>query len=66
VGGRELLASAGADRTVRVWDPEAGLPLVKIPVYAAAASLTSIDNTIVIGMATGLLALRISDLSEVG
>jgi len=62
---RDRLASASYDRTVRVWDPNADLPLIKIPVYSAATSLACVDDTLVIGMANGLLALRISDLPDV-
>lgn len=40
-GGRELLASAGDDATVRLWDPATRHPLHLIPVHYEALALMS-------------------------
>lgn len=61
VGDRELLVSASEDRTVRVWDPTTGRAVVQIPTYSPAHALAVVDCHIVIGLATGLLAIQIAE-----
>jgi len=61
VDGRELLASASDDGTVRIWDPGTARPLHVIPVHYEALGLTSFaDSSIVIGNSAGLLAVSVT------
>jgi WD40 repeat protein len=60
VDGRDLLASASDDRTVRVWDPATGTQHGNIPVYAEAATVSAIDGRVVVGLSTGLLAIELN------
>jgi WD40 repeat protein len=60
--GRVLLASAGADRTVRLWDPAHGALVQRIPVHSAAAALVSRNEDLFVGMASGVLVVRLEDL----
>ncbi|GAA2213427.1 hypothetical protein GCM10009850_088890 [Nonomuraea monospora] len=39
--GRTLLASSGADNTIRLWDPATGLP-AHVPIRAVAAGMTAV------------------------
>jgi WD40 repeat protein len=36
--GREVLASGGADRTIRLWDPAGGRPLAQLTGHTAAVT----------------------------
>ncbi|MFN2495124.1 MAG: trypsin-like peptidase domain-containing protein [Pseudonocardiaceae bacterium] len=61
VGGRDLLASASDDRTVRLWDPATGQALHVIPVHHEAFGLTSFANArLVVGLSAGLLVVSIT------
>lgn len=61
VGDRDLLASAGNDRTVRLWDPATGQALRVIPVHHEALGLASFgDSRLVIGLSAGLLVVSIT------
>ena len=46
VDGRDLLATGGADRTVRIWDPVTGNEITRIPTYAEANALIAIDTSL--------------------
>jgi WD40 repeat protein len=60
--GTTLLASASADRTVRVWDPATGHPRQFIPVHHEAYALATLDaGTLAIGLSSGLLMLDLRD-----
>ncbi|GAB2724897.1 hypothetical protein GCM10010442_52880 [Kitasatospora kifunensis] len=59
LGSRSLLASSSVDRTVRLWDPFTPRCLVEIPVYSPAHALTTAEGNLVVGLADGLLALRL-------
>ena len=59
VGGRDLLASASADRTVRLWDPVTGTAVLVIPVYHAALAVTAIGDQLVSGLSAGVLVVRL-------
>lgn len=61
VGGRELLASTSRDRTVRIWDPMTGRQVLTIPVYHPALACCTVDDTLLVGLDQGLLALAITD-----
>ena len=57
VQGRELLASVGVDRTVRIWDPSTGHPRHVIPIHYGAHALAWFNaGCLVVGNSAGLLA----------
>lgn len=59
--GRELLASAGNDATVRIWDPATGLLVIAIPVPAIGLSVSLAgDSQLLIGTGNGLLAIQVT------
>ncbi len=60
VNGETLLASAGSDGTVRLWDLVIGHERTVIPVHAPATSCAEADGTLIIGLDTGLLAIRLN------
>jgi WD40 repeat protein len=61
VGGRELLASADADRTVRLWDPATAHSLHQIPIHYEALGLANFARAcLVVGLSAGLLALSLT------
>lgn len=60
VGGRDLLASTSHDRTVRVWDPPTARAVRTIPVLHPALACCTVDDTLLIGLDQGLLALTIT------
>ena len=61
-GGRELLASGGYDRTVRLWDPAIGRLLDTIAVTSEAAALTatSVKDQLIVGLSRGILAISLA------
>lgn len=59
-GGRDLLASTSHDRTVRIWDPLTGRAVRTIPVLHPALACCTVDDTLLIGLDQGLLALTIT------
>jgi WD40 repeat protein len=61
VGGRDLFASTSRDRTVRIWDPMTGRMVRTIPVYHPALACCTVDDTLLVGLDQGLLALAITD-----
>jgi WD40 repeat protein len=58
--GREVLVSSSLDRTVRLWDPATGRLIRAIQVYHPALSCLVADDTLIVGLDHGLLALRIT------
>ncbi len=62
VDGVTLLASAGMDAQVRLWDLSTGRTRAVIHVRDPATSCVEVDGTLVVGLATGLLAVRPSGL----
>jgi hypothetical protein len=62
VGGRERLASASVDATVRVWDPVTGVSSAQIPTAAVALTLASFGTgSVFIGLDVGVLAVDLAD-----
>ncbi|MFF0314796.1 hypothetical protein ACFYPH_09115 [Micromonospora sp. NPDC005252] len=60
-GDREVLASTSLDCTVRIWDPETHRLVRSIPVRHPALTCHVVDETLVVGLEHGLLALMITD-----
>jgi hypothetical protein len=58
VGGRDLLASASHDRTVRLWDPATGAALT-VPVHHHALACAATAGLLAIGLDAGLLVLDV-------
>jgi WD40 repeat protein len=60
VNNHELLASTSDDRTVRLWDPATGRSGTVIPIPYPPTALTKFDdNSLLIGISSGILALCI-------
>jgi hypothetical protein len=57
VAGRELLASASADQTVRVWDPSTVTTMLTIPVHYEALAVVVVGGALAIGLSAGILVL---------
>ncbi|QKW12990.1 trypsin-like peptidase domain-containing protein [Verrucosispora sp. NA02020] len=60
IGGRDLLASTSRDRTVRIWDPATGRLVRTIPVYHPALACCTVEDTLMVGLDQGLLALAVT------
>jgi hypothetical protein len=62
VRGRELLAPAADDRTVRVWDPATGRQATQIPTGAVALAVVPFGTrSLFIGLDSGVLAVDLAD-----
>jgi len=59
VDGRELLATASHDRTVRLWDPHTGICLATVPTHHEALGLTDLAGSLAIGLDSGILVIRL-------
>jgi WD40 repeat protein len=57
---RDVIVSTSLDRTVRLWDPETGRLIRIIQVYHPALSCLMVDDTLIVGLNHGLLALQIT------
>jgi hypothetical protein len=60
VNGRELLASGGGDRTVRIWDPQVGTCLLTLPIYHAARAVAWVAESLVVGLNAGILVIKLN------
>jgi hypothetical protein len=61
-----LLASASADRTVRIWEPTTGACELVIPVHHSALALAEVGGDVIVGLGSGLVALRIAATGNTG
>ncbi|WP_234476422.1 hypothetical protein [Streptomyces sp. MBT65] len=59
-GQNALIATAGDDRIVRIWDPRTAHAFFEIPVYRPAVALSQVGENLLVGLDTGLLALRLN------
>ncbi len=57
--GRQFLASAGHDRTVRIWDPAAELCLLTIPTHHPALAIAWVADSLFIGLTAGILMVKL-------
>ena len=57
VAGQCLLASTGADQTVRIWDPDTAACLLVIPVHHRALAAAWVRDSLVVALAAGILVL---------
>jgi hypothetical protein len=60
VGGRSLLASGGRDRTIRLWDPTGGSPILSIPVHYPVLACLEVSGLLFVGLTAGSLALNLN------
>jgi WD40 repeat protein len=58
--GRDGLASASRDATVRIWDPAAGTCVLTIPTHHPSLTAVSVDGLLAIGLAAGVLVLDLN------
>ncbi|GAA4934621.1 hypothetical protein GCM10023224_14010 [Streptomonospora halophila] len=61
--GEARLVTAGDDCTVRIWDPATARQLSAIPVHHQVLSLAWADGRLVVGLASGLLAIDVGPLA---
>ena len=66
VNGRELLASASDDRTVRMWDPHIGACLLVVPTHHAALAVAGVAGSLAIGLDTGILVIKPGAVVDLG
>jgi WD40 repeat protein len=60
LGTQRLIASAAEDRTVRIWDWDSSRNLLELPIHYPAQTTMIVDRTLIVGMASGLIALTLS------
>jgi WD40 repeat protein len=58
VAGRQLLASGGDDRTVRIWDPHTAASLLTVPTHYAALAVVQVGESLTIGLSAGILVIK--------
>jgi WD40 repeat protein len=60
-GGRTLLASCASDDTeMRIWDPATGQMHQVIPLHLTPKAVTALDDTLVLVLSAGLLAIELN------
>jgi WD40 repeat protein len=58
--GRTLLATGGDERVARIWDLD-GQAVMQIPARQEITALTAVGNRLVLGLASGIMAVDIDD-----
>jgi WD40 repeat protein len=58
VDGQSLLASAGADGTIGIWDPRTGVCVLTVPTYRTASAIAGVAESLAIGLNTGVLLIK--------
>lgn len=61
IRNRCLLASAGGDGVVRIWDIASRASILAIPVHYSATSMIWADDSLFIGLDGGVLAIKLED-----
>jgi WD40 repeat protein len=59
----QLLASASDDRTVWIWDPKTGRCVLTLPAYHAAIAITSVAESVGIGLDAGILVIELGSVT---
>jgi WD40 repeat protein len=59
LGSTTFLATAGYDRTVRIWDPAKAVCILIVPTRDPALSVAYAEGLLFVGTASGLLAIRL-------
>ncbi|MFC5218254.1 hypothetical protein [Streptomyces coerulescens] len=62
--GGHLLATAGSDRTVRLWDVADRALVKEIPVHHPELAVTWPTQRLIVGLDHGLLALALGDVGR--
>jgi WD40 repeat protein len=58
---RQVLASVGQDRSVKIWNPISGTCMLSIPIYHSPYACVVLAETLGLGVNGGFLAIAVSD-----
>ena len=58
MAGRQMLASAGDDGTVRIWDPGTGADPLTVPTSYPGEAIAWVAGSLAIGLGAGILVIK--------